>query len=427
MAQSYVVRCRGLPWSCTEEDLRVFFGVAAESMVKVVLTKTKEGRASGEAYVQFSDEKGYGIAMSKDRETLGNRYVEVFPSTSAEMEQPRGYGGSRPPPGGGSSFVSPLGASVVRLRGLPYGCTKEEIIRFFDGLNIVPNGVVLPFEITGRGKGEAYVVFADAESGTRALERNKQNIQHRYIEVFPSNQNDMEWAIKTPNDMPSRYAGGYGGSGYGGYGEAPRGLMDDPYSSQSQARNAAWGYSDPQGTTYAHESWSPAANTGGYASYGAHSQPGWDYSSPPIWDRNGPAPAMGGYDSGYSREVGGPMRPRRGNGMSNAWGADARMTRSPYAMPSPAAPMMSSSLSIRMRGLPYQATVQDIIDFFNPIRPAKIDILKEKTGRPSGEAIVDFYSKAELDDALSFDRRNMANRYIELFPEGSQPRTQRRY
>ncbi|KAK0425070.1 hypothetical protein QR680_009013 [Steinernema hermaphroditum] len=407
MSQSYVVRCRGLPWSCSEDDLRVFFGAAAESMVKVVLTKTKEGRASGEAYVQFSDEKGYGIAMSKDRETLGNRYVEVFASTLAEMEQPRGYG-SRPPTGN-SSFVAPVGVSVVRLRGLPYGCTKEEITRFFDGLIIVPNGVVIPFEITGRGKGEAYVVFADAESGTRALERNKQNIQHRYIEVFTSNQNEMEWAVKTPSDMPSRYSNGSYGGNYGAYGSAPRGLMDDPYSSQAQARAASWGYGDPQG---------------GYGGYAAHTQPAWDYSSPPIWDRNGPGAALSGYDSGYSREVGGPMRRGRTNGMGNSWATDTRMSRSPYAMPA-STPMMSSSLSIRMRGLPYQATVQDIIDFFNPIRPAKIDILKEKTGRPSGEAIVDFYSKAELDDALSFDRRNMGNRYIELFPEGSQPRARR--
>ncbi|TKR93621.1 hypothetical protein L596_008037 [Steinernema carpocapsae] len=410
MDHPYVVRCRGLPWSCTEEDLKKFFGAPAESVVKVVLTKTKEGRASGEAYVQFSDEKGYGLAMSKDRENMGNRYVEVFASTLAEMDQPRGFGGSRPPPGN-SSFVAPMGAAVVRLRGLPYGCTKDEITRFFDGMNIVPGGVVLPYEITGRGKGEAYVVFADADSGTRALDKNKKNIQHRYIEVFSSNQNEMEWAVK-PNDVPPR-SSGYGsayGAHVGGYG-APRGLMEDQYSPMSQARAATWGYPDQQAS---------------YGGYGAQSV--WDYPSGPnpVWDRNGGG-AVGAYDSTYGRgDIGGPMRRGR-NGVTGGspWGADSRMSRTPYSMPSAAPMMAASSFSLRMRGLPYTASVQDIIEFFTPIRPAKIDLLKEKTGRPSGEAVVDFYSQAELEDALSFDRRHMGNRYVELFPEGAQPRPRR--
>uniref|UniRef100_A0A8D2JML4 RRM domain-containing protein n=1 Tax=Sciurus vulgaris TaxID=55149 RepID=A0A8D2JML4_SCIVU len=34
--------------------------------------------------------------------------------------------------------------SFVRLRGLPFGCTKEEIVQFFSGLEIVPNGITLP-------------------------------------------------------------------------------------------------------------------------------------------------------------------------------------------------------------------------------------------------------------------------------------------
>lgn len=30
--------------------------------------------------------------------------------------------------------------SIVRLGGLPYGCTKEEIVRFFEPLTIADNG-----------------------------------------------------------------------------------------------------------------------------------------------------------------------------------------------------------------------------------------------------------------------------------------------
>ncbi len=32
---------------------------------------------------------------------------------------------------------------VVRLRGLPYSCTKEKIQEFFDGVEILRDGIVL--------------------------------------------------------------------------------------------------------------------------------------------------------------------------------------------------------------------------------------------------------------------------------------------
>ena len=35
---------------------------------------------------------------------------------------------------------------VVRLRGLPFGCSKEEISQFFNGFEIVPNGITLSFD-----------------------------------------------------------------------------------------------------------------------------------------------------------------------------------------------------------------------------------------------------------------------------------------
>lgn len=35
--------------------------------------------------------------------------------------------------------------SIVRLGGLPYGCTKEEIMRFFEPLEIANKGVFLAY------------------------------------------------------------------------------------------------------------------------------------------------------------------------------------------------------------------------------------------------------------------------------------------
>ncbi len=66
-------------------------------------------------------------ALTRNNEHMGKRYVEVFESKRSEMEW----------------SCKRVGAStdendnrVVRLRGLPYGCSKEEVANFFKGVFI---------------------------------------------------------------------------------------------------------------------------------------------------------------------------------------------------------------------------------------------------------------------------------------------------
>ena len=68
-------------------------------------------------------------ALSKSNNFIGKRYVEVFESKTGEMEwickrmgQPQERGNE----------------SVVRLRGLPFDVSKEEIAQFFTGKNEIP-------------------------------------------------------------------------------------------------------------------------------------------------------------------------------------------------------------------------------------------------------------------------------------------------
>ncbi|VDM72571.1 unnamed protein product [Strongylus vulgaris] len=70
-----------------------------------------------------------------------------------------------------------------------------------------------------------------------------------------------------------------------------------------------------------------------------------------------------------------------------------------------------------MRGVPFRAIEADIYDFFNPIRPAHVEIIHEASGRPSGEARVEFSSRKDYDDALLKDKQYMGPRYVELFPD----------
>merc|ERR1712224_1043309 len=77
--------------------------------------------------------------------------------------------------------------------------------------------------------------------------------------------------------------------------------------------------------------------------------------------------------------------------------------------------------TLRLRGLPYTATEQDVKNFFgyhtrffnteNPIR-----LLLNRDGRPSGLATVVFISQATARIAQrDLDRKMIGSRYIEVF------------
>lgn len=76
-------------------------------------------------------------ALAKSNNFIGKRYVEVFESKSGEMEWICKRMGQ--PPDRGNE-------AVVRLRGLPFDCSKEEIAQFFTG-NLIAFFVLLNKEV----------------------------------------------------------------------------------------------------------------------------------------------------------------------------------------------------------------------------------------------------------------------------------------
>lgn len=84
----------------------------------------------------------------------------------------------------------PVGG-IVRLRGLPWTCVEEDIVDFFVGIPIVPKGIHFVKNAHGKATGEAFVQLHAMESVQHALQRHKQTMGRRYIEVFKSNPVDM--------------------------------------------------------------------------------------------------------------------------------------------------------------------------------------------------------------------------------------------
>lgn len=72
-----------------------------------------------------------------------------------------------------------------------------------------------------------------------------------------------------------------------------------------------------------------------------------------------------------------------------------------------------------MRGLPYNSSVQDIVNFFQgfpEVNPECVQIQQNNDGRPNGDALVTFASRCEAERAITErNRHNIGSRYIELF------------
>jgi RNA recognition motif-containing protein len=70
---------------------------------------------------------------------------------------------------------------------------------------------------------------------------------------------------------------------------------------------------------------------------------------------------------------------------------------------------------IKMRGLPFDVTSEQILDFFKKYSPISHSLkIGYNGGRKSGDASILFSTRKEAKEALELDREKIGTRYIEL-------------
>ncbi|KAJ0966758.1 hypothetical protein J5N97_023675 [Dioscorea zingiberensis] len=123
---------------------------------------------------------GFDIGSKRLRSMESSPYFPMRGNMSS-FQQSFGYGG-------GNLITFP----VVRLRGLPFNCDDLDIYKFFAGLDVVD---CLLVNKNGRFSGEAFVVFPSIMQTEYALQRDRQNMGRRYIEVFRGSKLEYYHAI----------------------------------------------------------------------------------------------------------------------------------------------------------------------------------------------------------------------------------------
>ncbi|RVW85720.1 Heterogeneous nuclear ribonucleoprotein F [Vitis vinifera] len=87
MEHTEILKLRGLPFSVKKSQILEFFGDFELGDDKVHIACRPDGKATGEAYVEFASAEEAKKAMGKDKMTIGSRYVELFPSTPDEARR----------------------------------------------------------------------------------------------------------------------------------------------------------------------------------------------------------------------------------------------------------------------------------------------------------------------------------------------------
>lgn len=184
-----VVWVRGLPWQAKERDIEKFFAPLAIRRDGIYIVKTRNGKASGEAYIDFISEKDVEEAMKRHKQHMGHRYIEIFKASRSEMNQTSEKSHVH---GGHNSDIPDHSKCVLRLRGLPYVATTEDIQDFFKAYPLDLHNIHMAKNFEGRSSGEAFVVFQSEDVATRALlALNKAKMGSRYIEIFRSSKSEL--------------------------------------------------------------------------------------------------------------------------------------------------------------------------------------------------------------------------------------------
>ncbi|KAM4567845.1 epithelial splicing regulatory protein 1 isoform 4-T4 [Fundulus diaphanus] len=201
-----VIRARGLPWQSSDQDIARFFKGLNIAKGGAALCLNAQGRRNGEALVRFVSEEHRDLALQRHKHHMGNRYIEVYKATGEDFLKIAGGTSNEV-----AMFLSREDQIIVRMRGLPFNATHDDVLRFFspeDGLKETcavsgeKEGILFVRYPDGRPTGDAFVLFACEEHAQCALRKHKELLGKRYIELFKSTAAEVQQVLNRYSSAP---------------------------------------------------------------------------------------------------------------------------------------------------------------------------------------------------------------------------------
>ncbi|KAM9826056.1 epithelial splicing regulatory protein 2 isoform 1-T2 [Syngnathus typhle] len=188
-----IIRARGLPWQSSDQDIARFFKGLNIAKGGVALCLNAQGRRNGEALVRFINSEHRDLALERHKHHMGSRYIEVYKATGEEFLKIAGGTSNEV-----TQFLSKENQVIIRMRGLPFTATTQEVLDFLGPESPVTDGaegLLFVKYPDGRPTGDAFVLFSCDEYAQNAMKKHRQILGKRYIELFRSTAAEVQQVL----------------------------------------------------------------------------------------------------------------------------------------------------------------------------------------------------------------------------------------
>ncbi|NXC28522.1 GRSF1 factor, partial [Campylorhamphus procurvoides] len=316
------------------------------------------------------------------------------------------------------------GVYLVRAEGFPFSCTEEDVLTFFDSCRIRngENGIHFLLKRDGRRRGDALIEMESKADVQRALEKHLRYMGPRYVKVFEVHDSDVEGLLRslrdesqamnegvvllrglpfssTEEDIVDFFSGlKVADIAFLYRGDRRTGEAFVQFAAPEMAAKALSRHKDYMGSRYIEV----------YLSRRHHMQ------------RHVPSDKQLMAYSRMRREYESIPEDRGWRAMRDADTQEEKKlgtegTENSRSVLEPGNTSPSAQHFVCMKGFPTQASAQDIINFFAPLRPTRILMEYNSHGDATGEAEVHFESHEDALAAMAKEGSQMESSAIELF------------
>ncbi|XP_037248245.1 G-rich sequence factor 1 [Falco rusticolus] len=311
---------------------------------------------------------------------------------------------------------------LIRAQGFPFSCTEEDVLTFFDSCRIRngENGIHFLLNRDGRRRGDALIELESKADVQRALEKHLRYMGPRYVKVFEVHDSDVEGLLQslrdesqaindgvvllrglpfssTEDDIADFFAGlKITDIAFIYRGERKSGEAFVQFATPEMAAKALLRHREYMGSRYIEVYVSRKHQMQRHVPYDRQT-----VTYPRVKEHESVSEERGLSDMGRSDAEKENKMCREGT-ESSGHVAEAGNISSPLHF-------------VHMRGFPTQASAQDIVNFFAPLKPTRIMVEYNSSGDATGKADVHFESHEDAAAAMAKEGSQLQCSAIELF------------